>query len=1013
MEFRKTIGFLALTLSCIVALAQINMSDLDTKRIASDGSIIWQQVSPGNGGMSNTLRYHPTISNHVTFLGDMWCAYISENNGERWYGITDHDGSGNFERQRDLLYSTSDPEFGISICSSLMWQTTDTGKSWQPVPNCPWYEVGSDGLDRSSWISKVAGLGIDPTDKNVWFVGGGKFVRGDVSFSCYKNPTQAKPFESPVTNEGKLWRTTNGGNSWTEVGGDLDPKAQVGPIKFHPENSQTVFAASTHGVYRSTNGGTNWTNITQGKVDNNVIMDLDYYYNKASGKFILYLIDQVQYHADGTTTRCTGGIFQSTDQGETWENINGNLYLDINRLSGGVPDYYYRYIAKWFGITESEAKTQYPNLPTKALQPMDQLASDPTREGALYVGLPSTHTNNSITPGRLWTTDDGGKTWTNTARLYTEVWAQDKTYWEERGNTWHQNMTLGIESHHVQWGDIYALRGTRGLDVGLDGSVMMLSEHTTSLSKDHGKTWSQVDSDFTPSGAFVGRGNSDLPAHVIAQDKRLPQTYLGSGEHRLWITTDDSPDERQAIKNIMNSVETISTIAFDPYDANIVYSTSSRQAEKQYIYRSNDAGENWERHGIATPGTDAWGDDFYTNALTIDPINTQYMYHGITQIGKHERDHEGGFFRSTDGGKTFAQSNNGLPSPCRIKDIQFDPRDDTRASLFVAAEKYSFNYHRPLTAGGLYHTTDRGLNWTKVNTPPAVEGVQHIRIDHTNRIYITTGYRDGGAGVWYSDDFGDNWTQVFAYPKVECIDISPFDHNLIAVTVRYLSKNPGVYITRDRGVTWHKSNTHIVIPQHIEDLKFDVHDAGKLWIGTLGTGFYKGQIKNGDQVQVIKVSDNSIALAVGETGKMSASIVNPDYESEKISWKSANESVATVDQNGNIIAHKIGTTKVYATTASGRFSDYSLVMVNEEGINETLSAGQAATLQIIPNPVTDKFTISVVDQFSSIVIYDLNGKPVLKTSSAHPIDMAHLKPGLYLVKVISNDGIVNRKILKY
>ena len=901
---------------------QININDLYSERVESDDSIIWQMVSPGNGGMSNTLRYHPTIPGHVTFMGDMWCSYLSTNNGKKWTSITDHDGNGNFERQRDLIYATDDPDFGISICGSLMFKSEDTGKSWQPVKNCPWYEPQDDGLDRSSWHSKVGGLGIDPSDKNIWFVGGGKFVRGDVSFSCFKNPTLAQPFETNVRNKGKLWRTKNGGQSWIDVGSDINAEAQIGPIKIHPKNSNIIFAATTHGVYKSTNGGDNWINISAGKIDNNIIMDLDYYYDSASETFILYIIDQVQYVADGQTTKCTGGIFQSKDEGLTWSNSNGNIYLDLNRLKGSVPNYYYRYIAKWFGITEAQAKNMYPKLPTKALQPMDQLTSDPTREGALYVGLPSTHTNNSIIPGRLWTTNDGGINWTNTARLNTHVWEIDKDYWEERGNPWKQNMEIGIESHHVQWGDNYALRGTRGLDVGVDGSVMMLSEHTTSLSKDYGKTWEQADSDFTSSGAFLGRGNSDLPAHVIAQDKRLPQTYLGSGEHRLWITTDDSPDERQAVKNIMNSVETISTIAFDPYNENIVYTTSSRQAEKQYIYRSDDAGENWDRHGVATPGTDTWADDFYTNALTIDPIDNNYMYHGITQIGKKERANEGGFFRSTDGGKTFRQSNDGLPSPCRIIDIQFDPRDITRASLFAAAEKYSFNYHSPLTEGGLYHSKDRGLHWKKINTPTSVEGIRKIRIDPTNRMYITTGFRGGGNGVWYTDDFGENWTQVFSYPRVEHIDISPFDHNLIAITLRYLSKNPGVYISRDRGKTWNKSNTNIVIPQHIEDLKFDIHDASKIWIGTIGTGFYKGTINDGKKIQVVKLSETKIT----SNTQLRAEIINDAYTNETISWHSENPSVATVDQYGNVKQISKGTTKIWASVAEGRFTDYSIAV---------------------------------------------------------------------------------------
>lgn len=442
-------------------------------------------------------------------------------------------------------------------------------------------------------------------------------------------------------------------------------------------------------------------------------------------------------------------------------------------------------------------------------------------------------------PGRVWTTSNNGAKWINTARLYEDSWEKDKDYWEERGNPWNENMEVGHASPHMRFGSDYALRSTRGLDVGVDGSVMIISDHSTMLSTDHGATWKQVDEDYTPSGAIVGHGNSNLPALTIAQDRRYETTLLGSGEHNLWIPVDDSPDERQAIKFVSSTQPTVSNIAFDPYNAKIVYATSNRQENKQNIFRSIDGGEHWENYGVATPATNKWLDDFYTNGLTIDPIENQFMYLGITKIVDANKSTKGGFFYSDDYGKTFHQSNNGLPSPARINDIKFDPRDYSMASLFVAAENYEFTYDLPQAVGGLYHSSNRGVSWTKVNTPPEVKGVQFIEIDHTNRMYITTGYRGAGAGVWYTDDFGDNWTQIFEYPGTECIDVSPFDHNLIVVTCKFMSKNPGVYVSRDRGKTWAKSNKNIVIPQEIEDVKFDILNPGKMWLATLGTGFYR------------------------------------------------------------------------------------------------------------------------------------------------------------------------------
>ncbi|MFR9566863.1 MAG: hypothetical protein SNH13_06370, partial [Rikenellaceae bacterium] len=507
-----------------------------------------------------------------------------------------------------------------------------------------------------------------------------------------------------------------------------------------------------------------------------------------------------------------------------------------------------------------------------------------------------------------------------------ESWEADKEYWEERGQPWHQNMTLGHESPHSRWGKNYATRTIRGMSVGVDGSIMMVSDHTTSVSTDYGKSWHQVDEDYTPSGAVVGHGNSDMPGHVVAQDKRLETTLLGAGEHRAWIPTYDDPKGRIALKFIKSAPESVKSFAFDPYNPKIAYLTSSRQAGKQYIFRSEDAGHTWERHGVATPAKDSWGDDFYTNALTIDPINSQYMYLGVTKIADKKRANDGGFFRSVDGGKTFIQSNKGLPEFARISDIKLDPRDKSMKSLFIAATAANVDSPTP-TEGGLFFSSNRGESWSKVKLPSEIKFVLKMNFDHSGRLYITTGYRAKGNGAWYSDDFGKNWKQIFEYEGAEHIEISPFDRNVIAISVRHLVKNPGIYLSLDRGKTWSKSNKNVIIPHLIEDLKFDHLNAGELWCATLGCGYYKGKIKGGEQIQVIDIKDNWIKCESREKINLSATIVNPKHSGKKIVWRSENDKIAKVNSSGVVEPTGRGNVKIWAITDDGRYADYCEVTV--------------------------------------------------------------------------------------
>ncbi|WP_460540379.1 VPS10 domain-containing protein [Echinicola sediminis] len=926
---RSLLFFLFLSTTFLQAQDQrAYLKRLKSERVASGQEITWQQFGPGNAGFANLLRYHPTIPGKVALCPDMWNAYQTDNNGDSWYGITDDDGDGTFYHLRDLYYAYSNPEMGLAISSSELWITKDTGRTWEVVKNCPWYETGEDGEDLNRWKKKVASLAIDPTDKNRWFVGGGSNVRGQEWLSCYKDLKASNPHGTRSPYEGKLWRTTDAGNSWETVTKGLHPKAQVGRIIVNPLNPQQVFASSNYGLYRSGNGGDSWTQIGEKQLDNGIIMDMDFYFNPKTNRFVLYLIDQVQYHPNAKTTSCTGGVFYSEDSGNSWHKINGNMVLDINQLSGGVPENYYQYVAEWFELTVKQAFQKYPELPSEALQRFNMISADPSRDGAVYVGFADPQTGNSIMPGRLWASSDFGKSWISTARLYEEAWARDSSYWLSRNQPITENMDVGHASPHMRWGDQYALRSMRALDVGVDGSVMIISDHSTMLSTDHGKNWQQVDETQTFDGGLVGHGNSNLPGLTIAQDRRTVSPLFGSGEHRLWIPTGEYINGVLAVEYIPSTQATVSNLAYDPYDPKIIYATSNRQEDKECIFRSTDGGYSWENYGIATPATKRWKDDFYTNGLTIDPLNNKFMYFGITQIVDRSKADQGGFFFSDNYGKTFSQRNKGLPVPARINDIQFDPRDESRRSLFIAAQKNDKDYFPPKSEGGLFHSSDRGANWFKVNLPPEVEGVQFIKFDLTNRMYISTGHYTGGQGLWFSDDFGMTWEQLFPLAGVECIDISPFDYNLIVLSLGFEAKNPGIYFSWDRGKSWHKNNEGITIPHRIEDVKFDLKDPSKLWLATLGCGFYEGKIHSPVSIQKLRISPTVVAGKVGGQLTMEVDKLDASLKGKKLDFISENPGVVTVDQTGKLTFQGIGLTKVWVRAeGEGGSTDYAVVTV--------------------------------------------------------------------------------------
>jgi hypothetical protein len=81
------------------------------------------------------------------------------------------------------------------------------------------------------------------------------------------------------------------------------------------------------------------------------------------------------------------------------------------------------------------------------------------------------------------------------------------------------------------------------------------------------------------------------------------------------------------------------------------------------------------------------------------------------------------------------------------------------------------------------------------------------------------------------------------------------------------------------------------------------------------------------------------------------------------------------------------------------------------GINETLPD----SFQLFPNPATNEITIKG-NGIDHIEIYDMAGKKLaslhlIATLSHHKIDVSHLSAGLYFVKIISEYGVVIKKVV--
>jgi hypothetical protein len=121
----------------------------------------------------------------------------------------------------------------------------------------------------SSW-SKVGGTTFDGCFvADLAIVNSTTIVAAVLEFPGVQNPACA-------TARRGVWRTTDGGSNWTKM--TLPNSSQQAPSDFSqpPGSPSTIYLATySDGVYRSTNGGASWTNIGVEGLDRGAVSAYD------------------------------------------------------------------------------------------------------------------------------------------------------------------------------------------------------------------------------------------------------------------------------------------------------------------------------------------------------------------------------------------------------------------------------------------------------------------------------------------------------------------------------------------------------------------------------------------------------------------------------------------------------------------------------------------------------------------------------------------------------------------
>lgn len=864
----KLIGLL-LASSVSMAQSPIDFNKMDTHRIDSDPSVEWTQFGPGGSGNNYHIYWHPTDP-EVVFQGpNMGNSYRSADRGETYEGILDPDGPGYKSRDRGPVeiyapeFSRQDPDFGICTIEDapVIYVTHDRGRTWKR----------SREISQQFGEQHVNTIAVDPTDDSIWYAGSGNVRDCNHYFFTHARPhgiygsqrvvgTPEGVEQSDYNHVAKIWKSTDRGQTWKEITPKgIHPEAQITRILVHPGRTETIFAPTTYGFYKSTDSGVTWSHKTGSGMDNDIIRSMDMHYDPAAEKVTLFAIDLVKYIPAGSSIRYNGGIFKSTDEGESWTNINNNMPLGKSLLESYLirKTYYKTALAKWFNMTEKDVTERYPELPEKMLHSVSIVRVNPRDVNKLIV-VNNYKSQFTFAGGMLWRSDNGGSDWFVTLRNGFMWEGDDMELWKARNNP---------TSHNVSWvgqkewekRDAYDRKSGAIVEFNCDGTTIMYQlAKIVCVSEDNGDSWYENDDKETApgSGSWVGAGNSNMPGTQIVQEMRIPDSvFFCSGENTIWRTTDDGgsvrPDAQAVYKLSMPGKDdpeecSVDSMAFHPEDVNTMYSLQFRQAYFGKLMRSTDGGANWHPVGTLFNPED-YGNPVNMHIrqrhLTIDPDNPDHLYCVVSK--KFVDDITGvppnkfkafGVYRSMDGGRNWEVFNRGLPEGNDVQKIGMGPSG--QVGLYAAVRGSTSN------PGGLYVLRDGERKWARVNIPEGMVSIHDFTFSSDGRLYVSGGALDGSnslGGVWFTEN-GRDWKQVFPYRYSNHIRVARYDPNVLLVSVPSSNSdilNPGIYRSLDKGITWHKINTGNIQSDRLNDLAIDYWQEGVYWCSTYGAGYYK------------------------------------------------------------------------------------------------------------------------------------------------------------------------------
>ena len=692
-----------------------------SSHLGADGELVrYNQLN--QDALKSLNKNQKTTNSSWAFIGPSASSYQSSQ------GYCIGNGLGRVDR---IAFHPSDANIIYAgMPAGGLWRTTNGGTSWTALTDY----IPSLG---------ISGIAVSHSNANTIYVlsgdGDSDITGGFVNDFGY------------IRESAGVFKSTDNGETWQQTG-TLSNNSYVGyELVMDPNNANTLFAATSDGLYKTTNGGTSWTQVRTGR-----IYDVNF---KPGSSTRVYCATNTsfQYSNDGGSSWSNATYSTSPPSGRksiTVTNDNSNVVYLLcgGGVSNGVFGGFYR------STNSGSSFTRQTNTPNILDADENGTGNDDASDYILCAAADHSD-EDMIVMGSLicFRSTNKGVTWTNSS-----------TYWED-GGAWYVHPDIHEMKYNPLDNKVY---------VGHDGGIH--------VSSDDGQNWTDITSgiratqsyhiDQFPGTTSLLIGNQDNGLKRRSSGGDFPHVASGDGFYP----------------------------AFDQNDQTRFFSSINTS-----LYLFSNSGSS--RSGQLRPNSQ------WYKTVTFHNTNSSIVLCGSNDI-----------FKSTNTGASW--NNEGASGSWAIT------RCPSNNNRFYAT---GLTNYQP-GSGSAYVSSDAGDTWTNLggNTgfPSTITKITDIRTpsDNSTKVWITMGGYNSGSKVYYSTNTGSTWTNMSgSLPNVpvHCIAITDTDDAFVGTDVGVFYRSASM----SDWIPW--SNGLPNVP--ITDIRLDPNaGAGNIYISTFGRGVW-------------------------------------------------------------------------------------------------------------------------------------------------------------------------------